>query len=509
MTAYAADGPASPGESFPILEYRVLGNSVLPIRAVERAVYPHLGPMRSISDAQAARLDLEKAYRDAGFSTVYVDIPEQSVEDGIVRLRVTEGRVERVRVTGARYVSNRRIIADVPALQKDQVPHFPSVQKQLADVNRESNDLKVVPVLRPGSAPGTVDVDLKANDTLPLHASAELNNRYTVGTTHTRVYFNLAYDNLFQSFQSLAVQYQMAPERPKDSGVLAATYTAPLGPPGASLTVLGVGTDSNVATLGTLGVLGKGHIYGAHYSLPLPSSASFYPSLTFGADFKDFEQNVLLSQGAGLETPIRYVNWSGVFAGTYLRPKFNASFDIDLNFGIRGLVNESAEFENNRYLAKPNYTYLRVNGTAEQTLLWGTRLSLRLSSQYTTEPLISNEQFAIGGVDSARGYLEAQELGDMGVSGSLELRSPALGSIFGSRPQQAYLFVFGDAAVIGVIDALPQQEGRLHLGSWGVGFRVASLSGFDAALDWAYPLVNTADVRAGDTRLDFRFRYGF
>jgi hemolysin activation/secretion protein len=512
-------GPAAPAappaaaapqaERFAILEYRVLGNTVLPARAIERAVYSHLGPERSITDAQAARLELEKAYRDAGYSTVYVDIPEQSVEEGIVRLRVTEGRLARVRVSGTRYFSNRRILAGAPALEPGVVPYFPAIQQQLAELNRQSSDLKLAPVLRPGAVPGTVDLDLRANDTLPLHASVEVNNRYTIDTTHTRLYFNLAYTNLFQTYQSLAMQYQMAPERTKDSGVFAASYSAPLGSPESTLTLLAVDSNSNVVTLGTLGVLGKGQVYGAHYGIALPSEGSFYPSFTIGGDYKNFDQNVLLTAGSGLETPIDYVNWSAVYGGAFAKKTTTASFDVDLNFGIRGLVNYPAEFENNRFLAKPNYTYLRANGTAEQVLGWGTRLALRFSGQYTTEPLISNEQFAIGGVESVRGYHEAEELGDLGVSGALELRTGNRSSLFGLAMQQAYLFVFGDAGVVGVIAPLPQQESRMHLGSWGLGFRLISVHGLEAALDWAYPLVSSPAIRAGDSRLDFRFRAGF
>src|SRR5262245_35947781 len=78
---------------FDVFEYRVLGNTVLPTQSVERAVYPHLGEKRTLKDVEEARVALEKAYRDAGFGTVFVDIPEQDVDHGIVRLKVTEGKL--------------------------------------------------------------------------------------------------------------------------------------------------------------------------------------------------------------------------------------------------------------------------------------------------------------------------------------------------------------------------------------------------------------------------------
>ena len=48
----------------------------------------------------------------------------------------------------------------------------------------------------------------------------------------------------------------------------------------------------------------------------------------------------------------------------------------------------------------------------------------RASGQAASGALISNEQFALGGINSVRGYYEGDQYGDCGWSGSLELRSP-------------------------------------------------------------------------------------
>src|SRR5262245_55078889 len=104
LQAQAQDAAPAPAEMahFDVMEYRVLGNTVLAARDIESAVYPFLGPAKSLDDVEQARLALENAYRSAGRGTVFVDIPEQDVgEDGVIRLRVTEGRLNTVRVTGA------------------------------------------------------------------------------------------------------------------------------------------------------------------------------------------------------------------------------------------------------------------------------------------------------------------------------------------------------------------------------------------------------------------------
>lgn len=493
---------------FDIWEYRVLGNSVLPAVRIEEVMYQRLGPAKTFDDVEAARAALEQVYRGAGYSTVFVDIPEQSVAQGIVRLQVTEGRLDRIRVTGAKYFSNRDIRSLAPSLKRGEVPYFPAVQADLNELNRMSRDMKVVPVLRAGRTPGTVDVELKIDDELPAHGSLEVNNRYTADTSETRASLNLSYDNLFQRQHSLSLQYQTAPQEPDEARVVAATYALPAWDTGHFASLYAVDTNSEVATVGTLSVLGNGRIYGARYTIPLPAHESYFHTLTLGGDFKDFDEDVLLTEEERLQTPIQYAGWSLSYGAQVPTEHTLNSFNVAANFGLRGLANAPEEFENKRFKAKANFFYLRANAMHERRWLFGTQLALRLAGQFTTEPLISNEQFGIGGADSVRGYLESAELGDLGIAGSLQWRTPSLGEWLGSRTAGLNAFVFVDAGSVAVIDALPGQASRVDLSSWGSGLRFAAW-GLQADLDWAYPLNGTDNTERGDSRIHFRVSYGF
>src|SRR5579883_1134219 len=87
-----AQGPAK--QTFNVYEFLVLGSHVLGQMKVEATVYPFLGPDKTIQDVEKARAALIDAYRKAGYGTVLVDIPEQSVDQGVVRLKVTEGNID-------------------------------------------------------------------------------------------------------------------------------------------------------------------------------------------------------------------------------------------------------------------------------------------------------------------------------------------------------------------------------------------------------------------------------
>ncbi|MEZ0273276.1 MAG: POTRA domain-containing protein, partial [Roseimicrobium sp.] len=184
-TASAASSTSSAQPTLYIREYRVQGSKKLGAAEIGSAVYPFLGPGRTVEDVEAARTALEKAYHDKGFQSVSVEVPQQSAARGIVMLRVVENKVGRLRVHGARFFLPSDIKRLAPSLAEGTVPDFNEVPKDL--VKMQSSDRQITPALRPGVEPGTVDVDLTVKDTLPLHGSIELNNRYSPDTVPLRL----------------------------------------------------------------------------------------------------------------------------------------------------------------------------------------------------------------------------------------------------------------------------------------------------------------------------------
>jgi hemolysin activation/secretion protein len=503
----AGDAAAAPGEKFDVWEFRVVGSNVLERKAAERALYSHLGPGKTIADVEQARQALETAYRSAGYSTVFVDIPEQTVDAGVVRLNVTEGKLARLRVSGARYFSNRQILAHLPSLQEGEVPHLSETQRELAALNRVTADRSITPILRAGRDAGTVDVELRVTDDLPFHGSVEVNDRHTADTSKLRTNVNLSYDNLWQKAHSISLQYQAAPEERQEAKVIAGTYVARFDGMRPVLAMYAVNSSSDVATIGTLSVLGKGRIYGMRGILPLDPLGKFFHNLTLGIDLKDFDENIRLTERDGVATAIKYVNWSSSYAFGWSLPRSTSDFSLGTSWGMRGLGNDDEEFEQKRFKARANYAYLTGSAQHSRQIFDKSRFVARLSWQYANAPLISNEQFTAGGAASVRGYLEAERLGDRGASMSLEFHSPPL--VSGPRVKDLHLFVFYDAAFLAIEDPLPGQDDRFRLSSTGVGLRFSGLGGLSAELDWAKALRDGANVLEGEDRVHFRLNYGF
>ena len=491
--------------SFNVFEYRVEGATLLPVVVVEQAVYPHLGEKKTLSDVEKAREALEKAYHGAGYLTVLVSIPQQKVDGGVVKLAVTEAPVDRLRVVESRYFSLGEIRAAAPELAEGKVPNFSQMQKELAALNR-SADRKITPVLRPGKTPGTVEVDLKVQDQLPLHGNVELNDRYSQDTTRTRLTASLRWDNLWQKQHGLGITLQTAPENPDESRVFSASYTWPLAS-GNYLALYCVKSDSDVAAVGTLNVVGNGVIFGARYIVPLRSRGEgFFHTATLGVDYKDFDQSVALIGGGDFNTPISYLPFTVGWDGTWLGEGRSTKAGVAFNFHLRGLVADEQEFADKRYKGRPNYAYLR--GTASHGESWasGWGAEVRGSWQIAAQPLISNEQFAIGGVDTVRGYLESAALGDNGAALSLEAATPNFAKRLAEPLDDVHLLAFVDGGYVHVRQPITADD-RFTLAGAGLGVRLKGWRGLSAGLDWAVALKALGDTERGDSRGHFRLGY--
>lgn len=489
--------PAAASSTFDILEYQVVGNTVLKAEPIERAVYPFLGEKKTIEEVEGARSALEKTYRDAGYGTVLVDIPPQQVKQGVVILHVTEARVERLHVVGAHYFSQGRILEKVPALAEGNVPYFPEVQKELAQVNT-SADRVVTPLLRAGTEPGTTDVDLEVQDNLPLHGSVELNNYHAPDTSALRLVASAHYDNLFQLDQRLTLQLQLSPDYTSQVKTGSASYSIPYA--GHDILISALRSDSNTYVGGGVGVFGRGSIYGVHDYIVLQSSPGLVQTFNYGIDYKDFEQNVFVAGSGGFASPVRYAPLSLSYNAQRTTKGGVWEYGAAFEFALRDAFSNAQDFDNKRFESTSSFSILKFNASRLQELPANLSLFVKLEGQLTGQPLVSNEQYVAGGVDSVRGYLDATQTGDSALRGTLELRSPNYGAA-DAAIEKLNFYTFVDSAYLRTLSPLPGSASASELTGIGLGFRMTSRHNASLVLDLAWPTRDSNFTRAWSPRL--------
>lgn len=504
-------GPAvSQDAVFDILEYQVEGNTVLPTLAVEKAVYPHLGYGKSVVDVQAARAALEAAYQTAGYLTVTVDVPPQKVADGVVRLKVVDGVLTKLAVTGNRYHSREYIRSRFPALTPGAVPYFPEAQKQLAAFNQVPGR-SVTPVLRPGSERGTMEMELRVEDKSPLHGGIEINNRQAPNTEPLRVQGTLRYDNLWGRDHSASLLYLVSPQNPSEVRALSANYLFRPTDSNLLLALYGVRSRSTVATLGSSTVLGNSNIVGARAIVPLVGTERYFHNAVFGIDYKESLQDVSAGPGASLASTVSYTPLTAQYSFGQRGARGTTRGSVTTNFALRGALsgNSDREFQERRFRAQANYITLRAELSREQRVRSATAFA-RLIAHTASTPLINTEQFVGTGMDGVRGYYEAEVLGDDGWIANLEMRSPSLlGAAEGGGPGELILVGFVDAASVRIKSPLPGQLSHQTPWSTGLGLRYRRQPELAASVDLGMPMEDAQTSRAGEPRVLFRLAYDF
>ena len=480
-----------------IEEYRVEGAGRLPREVVEETVYPFLGPGRSPDDVEQARAALEKIYRDRGFQTVAVQIPAQQVKDGVVILQVVEGVVSRLRVRGATYSAPSAIKAMTPSLAEGQVVDFNQVPREIVALN-QLPDRRVTPALRAGEAPGTVEVDLNVVESSPLHSSVELNNRRSANTTALRLNASLTDNNFRPRGDSFGLSFQVAPEHPDDAKVLSAYYLTRFAS-GLSLTLQGTKQDSNVSTLGGTAVTGRGETLGLHALVHLPAGKNFYQSLSLGLDYKHYDQTLRVGTST-LLAPITYWPLGVNYSATLLGEKRETNLSLGATLHLRGVGSDPAAFDTRRYAADGGFFVFRGELSHTREVQYGLQLFGKVGGQLANEPLLDSEEASGGGLNTVRGYLESEVVGDNAGFATVEVRSPA----FGGKENEWRVYVFGDAGLLKNRLTLPQQQAYFRLASYGAGTRFRFRDRFNGSIDAGLPLVAQAQTSLHELRFTFR-----
>lgn len=496
--------------TFPLTTFVVEGNTILEQTRIDRLLESYTGAGRRMKDVEQARAELEKLYHAAGYPTVLVNLPEQTIENGLVRLQVVEGILLTITVTGNEHFSWVNIRGKLPSLTPGALIYEPTLVKELATVN-SNPDLSVTPLLKPGPVPGTVDLELKVKDRLPIHGKLEADNRGPITTPQNRLLAEIQHTNVFGHDEILTLN---TVQTPTDWGAVqnyGVSFVYPVQWPDHLLAVYASKSESNSVLTGAavsvggasdVGIAGNATIAGARYIFPIFKGGKNAHQLSIGIDYKRLEETSASFPGgdpAVVLGPIQYTPASLAYTGLYPDqwwPDYVGQTKAALS--VRGYVagimpggdkqdfagDPNNPFESPGLRRGSTGTFAVLQGGLDrvQTLPADFSLLLRASGQWASEPLIPAEQFFAGGFDTVRGYLQFEAIGDNAVLGRAELTTPEvlkvpIDRIWQRRRSSDMAFrlrfaTFYDVAKLWVLQAPPGQLSQFNLEGVGFGVRV-------------------------------------
>ncbi|MES2089645.1 MAG: ShlB/FhaC/HecB family hemolysin secretion/activation protein, partial [Pseudomonadota bacterium] len=235
-------------------------------------------------------------------------------------------------------------------------------------------------------------------------------------------------------------------------------------------------------------------------------------------------QERIKADGSELSSPLRYAPFKLDYNANLQGEDTQSTVSIGGVFALRGVVRRSLDCADTG--AVDQFACKRDGGDgsfAAMTLdashtrpLWrgvlnGWQTHWRLAGQLSSQPLVGAEQFSIGGADSVRGYYESEAVGDVGVHGGLEVRSPNVAKregFWSSYLDELQGLAFAEAGLVRTFNP-GFAKARTGLAGAGVGVKLKARKVFNAQVDVAWPLRATDATQKNDPRVHARLGLDF
>lgn len=305
-TAKAAESVAAREVKFDIGKFEVQGNTLLPPARIDELVAPFTGKDKNYADVQRALEALDNEYRRQNYGTVSVIVPEQELAGGTVVLKVTEGVIGKVAITGNQYFDADNIRASLPDLKEGGVPNLRKLSENTQLVN-ESPAKKVEVTLGVSEEAGKINARVDVAEQNPQRFYLTLDNTGTNDSGKNKIGVAYQHANLFNRDQIVTLAYTTAIDAPGgiDSEVYSIGYRLPLYALGDSIDFIYGVSNTNIPSVtpnltNPLAINGQGKIIGLRYNHMFARSGLYTSKLVAGYDYKYFDNTCDIG---GVRTP--------------------------------------------------------------------------------------------------------------------------------------------------------------------------------------------------------------
>lgn len=371
-----------------------------------------LGLVGSLKGASFDLAGLEKLvekitshYRAAGYPFATAYLPEQDLQDGVLRIDIIEGRYGRVQVKGDDPAAVSQAEQYLLPLQPEQLIRQALLERTTLLLG-DLPGVVIEPVLSPGADHGHGDlmVELKREQSYNVEAGVDNHGGFYSGMTRARLALNVNSPLMLgDQFTAQVLRTNM------DLWMGHANYSAPLG---AS------GWRGNVGYTNTRYTLGRDFV-GSEGTAKVGSLGVSYALL------RSLRSNVMLS--ATLQEKALFNSYQNGEATERYRSKllplavqFNR---LDEWGSTTGALTWSVGFlSKDDDVTRGNFRKVNLDLNRIQSLTSGFSFYGRFSQQIASKNLDSSERMSLGGVTGVRAYGTGEGYGDEGWLTQLELR---------------------------------------------------------------------------------------
>ena len=464
-------------------------------------------------------------------------------ETGILTVAVDEGRFGRVNVKfgdaeEGKWFSKRQIERRFDSIEEGETFDYARLRSLLFDANSHPDmviDTKI-DVRKPMEGEGEnrrvvryADLNLNVRESMPFHLLLEVNNFGVRDVGEWQTSMTAQYLNLTKHDDVLTFSPAMSCNG--DLLSAAASYMLPHHWwRGGATTVYGGWSRVEIDDIvPRLDLDGSGWFAGIQHTENLIDTDRHLLALSAGILFRNIKDHYTAMARRLKERDADILPLSVALSYTGKQADGLGGRNFATLQGIYNLYNGGDRLSEVWNEAERHYWLFRAQVARLQPLfgsfdslsgqmLHNWQLFLKVEGQYTDQNVIPVEKLMLGGYNCLRGYRTRGYVGDYGVYGTVELRSPLLvdtfASLFGDRDNKIafdrlQFLAFCDWGVTRYNDLPAGYDDERFLTSVGFGARLAVTKYSQLRCDVAFPLTNGREAEDRDMEVYFSLQLQF
>jgi hemolysin activation/secretion protein len=381
---------------------------------------------------------ITKKYRNAGYILTKAIVPPQAINDGVVRLDIMEGFIDKVSVKGSLKGPKKLMNAYRKRLLRSRPLHAKDLERYLLLIG-DLPGVVVKSVLTPSETQsGATDLTLIL-DNKPVDAHLGVDNRGTKFNGPFQFFAGASENSLLGFYERIGLQ-GVVTSTPEELYYFNLFYESPVSNEGTVFRLSGAFSQSQPgSSLEFFDVEGESQTFTFSLNHPFIRSRGENLRGQFGFTIRNSKTDILGSLDS--EDRLRILKLGMVYDYADRFQGINL-ISFNLSQGINILdATESGTQNLTRPQGKSDFTKIsgklqRLQQLAPMWMLLGSA-----SWQYAFEKLLASEEFGTGGSSFGRGYDPSEITGDQGIALGLELQRAFDVKMKFLRGLQAYAFL--------------------------------------------------------------------
>lgn len=469
----------------------------------------------SIGQLQEVANKLTDFYRQSGLVIAQVFVPEQTVEDGVVKLHVLEGNLG-----GTVVVDNEDYSAELLKSPFTHLEHKPVTKSALENALLELSDFPGViayGVLQPGKEQGETDLLVKVQEEIKHEYSFRADNYGSESTGKNRLTFGYSQNNVFGNADvfSANLLHTLTPANTIFGGI---DYVTPIGFSGYDF---GAGFSTNAFDVG--GDLASFDISGTvvsyHFLIGRQMERSRRSNYSLKADFTNKVAETTSGSSLLSKDIISAVGFEYSFDNLDVVNQGINQGALKLVIGLPGVFDSlddnsttSSRTSGEGNIATSEYAKLTWSIARLQLISKYQNVLFKTTGQYTPDLLPPVEQFGMGGPNNVRAFSTSEYLRDSAATLSVDWNFNAPGFY----DKQAFdgwkwgeilqMTLFADFATGIINEPVLTDDTPLNIGGVGIATQLLLPGKLTLRLDISSG-VSTTKSQDGSTQFYLTFSY--